>query len=94
MAAVYILYSSKLDRFYVGSCLNLEVRLNEHKSKIYEDAFTATADDWRLFFSINDLNYKQARAIESHIKGMKSRKYIENLKKYNEMIGKLIARFS
>jgi len=68
MAAVYILYSSKLDRFYVGSCLNLEARIEEHKSKKFSDGFTAKAEDWEIFFFIEGLAYKQAREIELDIK--------------------------
>ncbi|MTI38526.1 GIY-YIG nuclease family protein, partial [Fulvivirga lutimaris] len=33
MASVYILYSQSADKFYVGSCLNLEERLQQHKNK-------------------------------------------------------------
>jgi putative endonuclease len=67
MATVYILYSASLDRYYTGSCLDLNVRLAEHLGKINTTAFTAKANDWVLFFSISDLDYKQARRIESHI---------------------------
>ena len=47
--------------------------------------YTSKADDWELFYSIDKLEYNQARKIEKHIKKMKSKKYIENLKAYNEM---------
>jgi len=93
MAVVYILYSPKLDKFYVGSCLILEERVNQHKSNKFDDGFTAKADDWEVFFSIPDLEYKQARDIESHIKKMKSKKYVLDLKKYKEMSGKLIEKY-
>ena len=79
MAFVYILYSEELDRFYIGSCLDLDSRMKDHLEKKYS-GFTSNAHDWNLFLSIPDLEYKQARAIESHIKAMKSEKYIENLK--------------
>jgi putative endonuclease len=36
---------------------------------------------------------EQAREIEKHLKKMKSRKYLENLKRYPEMLGKLLLRF-
>ena len=89
MAAVYILYSESLDRFYVGSCLDVDVRLDQHLSEYFPKAYTSTAKDWVIYLSITELSYTQARNIESHIKRMKSRKYIENLKKYPELQVKL-----
>ena len=90
MATLYILFSPKLGKFYIGSCLNLEVRLEEHKNKTINGAFTAKTDDWELVFSILNLEYRQARRIEAHIKKMKSKNYILNLKKYPELADKLI----
>jgi len=68
MAAVYILYSSSLDKYYIGSCKEYLVRLEQHLSKYFPDAFTSKTDDWVLYFFLNDLEYLQARKIESHIK--------------------------
>lgn len=56
-------------------------------------SFTAKADDWQLFYSIDDLIYWQSRQIESHIKKMKSSQYIQNLKKYPEIAQKLIDKY-
>ena len=93
MAAVYILYSPVLDRFYTGSCIDFEQRFQDHQSKKYIDSFTSNASDWELYLRIDKLSYRQARAIERHIKKMKSRIYIENLLKYPEMVQKLINRY-
>ena len=94
MAAVYILYSISMDKFYIGSCLNLEERLDEHKNKEYSNSFTAKVDDWALYFFMAELEYKQARNIEKHIKEMKSKKYVQDLKKYPEMTMKLKNKYS
>ena len=93
MATVYILYSRKLDKYYTGSCLNLEERLKEHIDKKFNHSFTSKADDWDLYYSINELEYKQARNIEGHIKKMKSRKYIENLKRFDEMTKRVVEKY-
>ena len=90
MACVYILYSVKLGKHYIGSCNNLEQRIKEHQDKFFEDAFTSRADDWELLFSICDLKYDQARKIEKHIKKMKSVKYIHKLVLYKDISEKLI----
>ena len=93
MASVYILYSKKLNKYYIGSCLNLEVRIGEHLNKKLNDGFTSKSDDWELFYSINELEYKQARSIEAHIKKMKSKKYIQDLKMFAELTSKLVDKF-
>ena len=94
MAAVYILYSSSLNKFYIGSCVELTERLEQHLSKISPHAFTSKAKDWIVYFSLTDLSYKQARSIASHIKSMKSKKYIENLKRFRGLALKLIKLYS
>ena len=86
MAAVYMLYSKVLDKYYIGSCLELDRRLANHKNKTYENGYTTRADDWELFCVIENLEYNQARGIEAHIKRMKSRKYLSDLKKYNSIV--------
>ena len=90
MASIYILFSKTLNRFYVGSCANLDLRLDQHLNKIFASSFTVKANDWELYLSIDNLSYKQARSIEIHIKKMKSIIYIKNLNKYPEMILKLV----
>jgi putative endonuclease len=93
MASVYILYSNHLDSFYTGSCKDLSYRMGQHFNKEFAKSFTANADDWELFFFIDELDYTQARGIEAHIKRMKSRTYIHNLKKYPEIADKLKAKY-
>ncbi|MFN5443386.1 MAG: GIY-YIG nuclease family protein [Crocinitomicaceae bacterium] len=93
MATLYILYSSRLKKYYTGSCENLELRLAKHKEKLYKNSFSSITDDWVLYFIVNDLEYKQARKIEMHIKKMKSKVYIENLNKYPEIIERLKEKY-
>ena len=94
MAAVYILYSRKLDKYYTGSCLDLSVRLSKHLERFYPSAFTAKSDDWELFFAIDDLSSSQARMIERHIKKMKSKVYIQNMAKYPDIIKRLKQKYA
>lgn len=93
MASVYILYSDQLKRHYIGSCLDLTSRLNEHKNKLFFNSFTSKAEDWSLIFSIINLSYSQARNIETHIKKMKSTTYIKNLTIFPEMTERLKTRY-
>lgn len=94
MADVYILYSKTLHSHYIGSCKNLENRLLEHSNGTFENSFTTKAKDWVLLLGIENLGYQQARYIEKHIKRMKSKIFIENLKKYPELVEKLKTRYS
>lgn len=90
---VYILFSEKLNRFYVGTTDNPHRRLSEHNSGTFDDAFTRKGIPWSLFLIIDSLESKQAYKIENHIKKMKSKKYIENLLIYPEIISKLKLRY-
>ena len=89
MAYVYILYSQNIDSFYTGSCLDFDLRLIQHRHHTFK-GFTSRSDDWKTFLLLENLSYTKARKIERHIKRMKSKKYIYNLKKYPELLQKLL----
>jgi putative endonuclease len=93
MFIVYILYSQKLDHYYVGQTENIERRIMEHNLHVFQSASTKVTDDWTLYFSLNCHSRVQAVRIELHIKKSKSRSYLENLKKYPEISQKLLVRF-
>ena len=77
MPFTYILYSSKLDKYYIGACTNIERRLYEHS--IGHSKFTSTGTPWELKFSKEFETLPEAKEYELKIKKMKSRKYIELL---------------
>ena len=88
MAFIYILYSQSIDSFYIGSCLDLDIRIKQHLNNTF-NGFTSRSDDWQIFFTIENLAFEQARKIEKHIKKMKSKKFIKNLVLYPELSDKL-----
>ena len=90
---VYIFFSDTLNQFYIGETVDFEERLNEHNSGFYKKAFTSKASDWELFLKIVCKDRVQARKIETHIKSMKSKKYINDLKDYPEIINRLKQRY-
>jgi len=55
MATVYILYSQKIDHYYIGSCLDLKSRFEEHLKGKMDVAFTKRSDDWAMYFELPDL---------------------------------------
>jgi putative endonuclease len=94
MATVYILYSISADKFYIGSTNDLSLRLHYHHQKVFKKSFTSKYNDWELYYTIETEDNTICRKIEAHIKKMKSRTYINNLKIYPEMSQKLILKFS
>ncbi len=89
----YIIYSKKLDRYYIGGTENLNQRISQHNSGFFKGCYTSQSSDWEIFHVIECETKEQVRRIESHIKKMKSRKYIENLPKYSEISEKLLQRY-
>ena len=87
---VYILFSKSLSKFYVGESSLPDERVKEHNNGKYGKSFTKQVNDWEIYLLIELENRNQALKIEKKIKSMKSSKYIENLKKYPEIIEKLI----
>jgi len=68
-----------------------EERLLMHLNKKFgTDTFTAQTSDWIIYLELSAQSYQHALKIEKKIKSMKSGLYIQNLKKYPEMRGKLV----
>ena len=79
MYFVYILYSAKLDKYYVGTTDDVERRLFEHNSKKYSDSFTSKGIPWELKLSYSCDLSTTAYKLEKFIKRMKSRKFIHSI---------------
>ena len=73
MPFVYILYSEKLDRFYIGFTQNFDARMNFHLNDTQTRKFTYNADDWNTFLKIECESKTQGLKIEAHIKAMRAR---------------------
>ena len=75
MAFCYILYSSKLDKYYIGATDGtLDTRLKKHQNKHH--GFTNLSNDWELVWSELFENKQDAFKKEKLIKSWKSRKLI------------------
>ena len=72
---VYILYSAKLDKYYIGYTSDLDKRIIDHNTGISD--YTAKASDWELKYSEQFPSRETAMKREKEIKAKKSRKYIE-----------------
>ncbi len=96
-ACCYIIYSQKLKRFYTGGATqeNILERIQKHNEHSYgQHRFTAAAKDWTLFLEIPTNDFPHAVRMEQAIKAMKSSVYIQNLKKYPELLQKVVDKTS
>ena len=74
---MYILYSGKLDKYYVGACIDIDRRLYEHN--IGHSKFTSLGVPWQLVYTEQYESLTEAKIRERQVKKMKSRKYIEDI---------------
>ncbi len=73
----YILKSDSNGSYYVGSCKNTMVRLNQHNQRIVPA--TKRYAPWSMVYRQEFLTLKDARKRELQIKSWKKRSAIENL---------------
>ena len=90
---VYILFSKSIQRYYIGETEDLNTRLLQHNSGAFIGSFSGRAKDWAVVLVLNCRDRTHARAIEAHIKKMKSTKYIVNLIKFKELQDKVLSIF-
>ena len=94
MPCCYIIFSEKLNRFYIGATQDdPKNRIAKHNNHTYgKHKYTAKASDWKLFIAIEAEDYPHATRIERFIKKQKSAVYIRNLIKYPELVQKIKIR--
>ena len=72
MAIFYILYSKRLDRYYVGHTTEpIEERLRKHLSS--KGKWTSRAQDWVIRYTEEHADRSAAYRREREVKGWKSR---------------------
>ena len=91
MIGCYIIFSEKLNKFYVGATQDdVATRIMKHNAGLYgTNRFTSVADDWELFLFVAADDYAHAIRIERKIKSQKSSVYIRNLQKYETLQAQL-----
>jgi putative endonuclease len=77
MHFVYVLYSSTRDKYYVGSCEDVDKRLVKHNTN--HSGFTGKTGDWIIKWTEEHPGKSTAVKRENQIKAWKSRKMIEKL---------------
>ncbi len=96
MNCTYIIYSSFIDKYYIGATQeSVTDRLEKHNKANYGNkSFTALAKDWEFVLIFICHDFKHAINLERKIKSMKSRVYINNLLKYNDLCFKILEETS
>jgi putative endonuclease len=77
MYAVYILYSSKLDRYYIGYSADVAGRLRRHNN--HSMGYTCAGKPWILVYFENYENKSDAEAREKQLKKWKNRTRLTDL---------------
>ncbi|MDQ6756330.1 MAG: GIY-YIG nuclease family protein [Bacteroidota bacterium] len=76
-AYLYILYSEKLKKFYIGSTPDIDRRIIEHNRG--KEKFTKTGVPWKLKYNEVFAELIDTGRRESFIKKQKSKRFIEKL---------------
>jgi putative endonuclease len=79
MHYLYIIYSERIDRYYIGETMDLHRRLIEHNTGVFKGCFTRRSADWSYALTIGFSNKSKAQQAERFVKRMNSRKFTENL---------------
>ncbi len=77
MYYLYIIYSNKIDQYYIGQSRDIENRIINHNNA--RSKSTRKADDWVLKYFEEYITRSLAMKREIEIKKKKSRKFIEQL---------------
>ncbi len=77
MYTVYILFSEKINKYYIGQTKDLENRLKEHNNG--ETNFMRGGKPWILVWSIIVASRVEAVQLEKKIKSRGAKRYLEEL---------------
>lgn len=75
---VYIIFSYKLKRHYVGSTENLERRIEAHNSGL--STYTSKAKDWLIIYQVLLPAKTEALILERKIKKRGAERYLNDIK--------------
>ena len=81
MFTVYILYSEKLDKYYIGSTGDFEGRLSRHRTA--NSGFTSRGKPWELVYTEEYLIRREALQREQQLKSWKNRERLEAIIRKN-----------
>jgi len=74
---LYIIYSKKINRYYIGETPDVTIRINLHNQHYFKRNFTKASSDWELRLSFECETKSEALFLEKFIKRMKSKVFIK-----------------
>ena len=77
MYKVYVLYSSKFNKIYIGQTDDLERRLFEHNNKLLS-TYTKKYTPWKIIYIEEFSSRTEALKREKQLKSQKGREFIWN----------------
>ncbi|MBE0572266.1 MAG: GIY-YIG nuclease family protein [Ignavibacteriaceae bacterium] len=77
MYSVYVLFSKKLNKRYIGSTQDVDQRLNEHN--LGKSKFTSGGIPWELIYNESFSTNSEARKRESFLKSGVGRKFLDQI---------------
>jgi putative endonuclease len=77
MHFVYIIYSQKLDKYYIGFSSDVEDRLRKHNRR--SKGFSSLGRPWMLIYTKRFETKKEVMVREKQLKSWKNRERIESL---------------
>ena len=80
---VYILANDRNGTIYIGITSNLEKRIREHKTKVYEQSFTSKYEINKLVYYESTENAESAITREKQLKNWKRNWKIDLIEKVN-----------
>ncbi|RLD51467.1 MAG: GIY-YIG nuclease family protein [Bacteroidetes bacterium] len=75
MFTVYVLYSEKYDKIYIGYTSNIEQRLLSH-NKLSQKGYTVKYRPWKIVYTEKFTTKKEALQREKELKSSRGRNFI------------------
>ncbi len=85
MYKVYILFSAKINRYYIGHTENFSVRYAYHNDSIRNRIWTRRGIPWEKKIVFTFESRSEAMELEVHLKDLKSRSVIEKIILYKKV---------
>ena len=79
MFRVYILYSSRIDKYYIGQTEDLPSRISYHNSIDRNRIWSKRGIPWVKRVSFTLISRGEAVALEKYLKQLKNRKLVEGI---------------
>lgn len=89
---LYILHSKVANIYYTGETHDLKERASKHNNHSYQNSFTKIANDWELALTFECIDRSDALYLESFIKKMKSKIFIEKIILNPEILNDILSK--